>query len=213
MKEKFLKKIDKSIRAFIRASLIISIGIEIYSQNWLTLFISFIALILTFLPDYFEKKYEINLPRSFELSVLFFIYLSLYLGEIYQFYFKFWWWDLFLHLFAAINLGLIGFLIMIYLYRDKKLRANPLLICIFAFSFAVAIGAIWEIFEFFLDQTFNLNMQKSGLLDTMSDLIIDSFGAFISSAYGYIYLKTKKKKGRSFISRFIRENYKLFQRR
>ena len=32
-------------------------------------------------------------------------------------------------------------------------------------------------------------MQKSGLLDTMSDLIIDAAGAFVASMTGYFYLK------------------------
>ena len=37
--------------------------------------------------------------------------------------------------------------------------------------FAITIGALWEVFEFGMDQLFGLNMQKSGLLDTMGDLI------------------------------------------
>jgi hypothetical protein len=212
MKEGTINLINKGVRVFIFASLVLAIVIEIYSKNWLTLFISVIALILTFLPNYFEKKYSINLPRTFELSILFFIYLSLYLGEIHQFYFKFWWWDIFLHLFSAINFGLIGFLIMLYLYQDKRLKTNHFLICVFAFSFTVAIGTIWEIFEFFIDQIFGLNMQKSGLLDTMTDLITNSLGAFVSSIYGYFYLKYKKIKSNSSINNFIKKNPKLFKK-
>ena len=62
----------------------------------------------------------------------------------------------------------------------------------FAFCFGVAAGAVWEIFEFVVDQLFNTNMQKNGLVDTMWDLIVDSIGALITSLVGYYYIKGKK---------------------
>ena len=37
----------------------------------------------------------------------------------------------------------------------------------------MTIGVIWEIFEFTMDHVFDLTMQKSGLPDTMTDLIVD----------------------------------------
>ncbi len=46
-----------------------------------------------------------------------------------------------------------------------------------AFSFAVSIGTLWEVFEFGMDILFGLSMQKSGVIDTMDDLIVDAIGA------------------------------------
>ena len=85
--------------------------------------------------------------------------------------------------------GLVGFLVLLTLYRRKRVIAAPFSIALFSFSLAAAIGGIWEIFEFGMDQLFGLNMQKSGLMDTMFDIIVNDVGAFLSSLLGYFYLK------------------------
>ncbi len=87
------------------------------------------------------------------------------------------------------------------------------MLCLLVFCFAVASGAIWEIFEFLMDQFFGLNMQKSGLMDTMTDLIMDSLGAFLASAFGYIYLINKKSKLTVSINSFIKSNPSLFKKK
>lgn len=204
MKEGKIKLFNKYMLIFLRASLIIAIFIEIYEQRWLTLFITLITIFLTFLPGLFERRYKIDIPDSFEILIILFIYSSLYLGEVQKFYIKFWWWDIFLHLLSAIALGLIGLAILILLYEKKKVSTKPFWISLFAFSFAVSIGAIWEIFEFTMDQAFGLNMQKSGLIDTMTDLIIDSIGALITSTLGYIYIKNKS----NYVSKILKEIFK-----
>jgi hypothetical protein len=65
------------------------------------------------------------------------------------------------------------------------------LIAVFAFIFGLAIGAIWEIYKFSMDTLVGTNMQKSGLVDTMSNLIVDMLGAGTASIIGYVYLKRK----------------------
>ncbi|MFH1715155.1 MAG: hypothetical protein ABH857_03055 [Elusimicrobiota bacterium] len=120
------------------------------------------------------------------------IYSSLFLGEIGGFYFKFWWWDNMLHALSAVMLSVLGFIIVYVLYSGKKVSASASLVSVFAFGFAVSLGAIWEIFEFIMDNVFYLNMQKSGLVDTMTDLIVDTIvAAFVCSA-GYLYIKYDK---------------------
>jgi uncharacterized membrane protein YjdF len=62
---------------------------------------------------------------------------------------------------------------------------NPGFVALFAFVFAIALGTLWEIFEFAMDQIFGLEMQKpmfgdpSGLTDTMWDMIVNAIGAGI----------------------------------
>jgi len=212
MKEAILNKLHKYIVIAIRISLVIAVITEIYSKSWFTLFLAIIALILTFIPKIFEKKYKIDIPTEFEILIIFFIYLAIYLGEVQQFYFKFWWWDILLHGISAITLGLIGFVIVISLYTGEKIKAKPLMLCLLSFSFAVAVGAIWEIFEFIMDATLKFNMQKSGLIDTMTDLIVNCVGAFVASILGYLYLKNKKSKLTKSINSFIQKNPKLFKK-
>lgn len=52
----------------------------------------------------------------------------------------------------------------------------------------MTVGAIWEVFEFLMDVSFGMNMQKSGLDDTMANLIINALGALVASLTGYVYL-------------------------
>ncbi len=56
-----------------------------------------------------------------------------------------------------------------------------------------------------------LNMQKSGLVDTMWDIIVDMGGALTVSIAGYCYMKTGM---RSFVEewiiKFITNNPRLF---
>jgi len=122
----------------------------------------------------------------------------------------FWWWDILLHGFSAVSIGLVGFVVMLYLQQGNKVRAKPFLICFLAFLFAVAAGALWEIFEFTLDHTIGSLMQENSLVDTMADLIIDSLGALIGSVFGFIYLKNKKSKWAFTINSFVNLNKFLF---
>jgi len=158
-------------------------------KEWTPLYTSTLTLFLTFLPAIFERNYKISLPAEFEIIIIIFIYASIFLGEVRGYYTKIWWWDIFLHTFSGLILGFIGFIILYVLYDKNFIKARPLILVIFSFSFALAIGAIWEIFEFAIDSIFGLNMQKSGLVDTMWDLIVDALGAFIISLAGYHYLK------------------------
>lgn len=47
---------------------------------------------------------------------------------------------------------------------------------------------MWEIFEFAMDSFFGLNLQKSGLVDTMWDLIVDTLGAGLIAWLGYLWI-------------------------
>ena len=97
---------------------------------------------------------------------------------------------------------------------------KPGFVAFFAFLFAIGVGAIWEIFEFSMDQLFGLNMQKamlgdpSGLTDTMWDMIVVVFGALSIALLGYGYLKTAGNESfmERWIQAFIERNPRFFQR-
>ena len=205
-------KIDQYVNNFIRLTLLIAIGVSIFFMEWTSLFVSILTLFLTFAPHFFEERYKVKIPIEFHIAIVVFIYATLFLGEVGGFYERFWWWDALLHTGSAIAFGLIGFIILYTLSQTGKIKTNPLWIAIFAFSFAIAMGVIWEIYEFAMDQLFGLNMQTSGLVDTMWDLIVDTLGALIVSIVGYIFLKTGKK---SFFGNIIKDfeqkNPKLFR--
>jgi len=177
---------------FLRLTLIAAAVLAIIYGSWFNLLIIVITLVFTFLPRVVEKKYKIYIPLDFEFVIIFFVYASLFLGEVGDFYGRFWWWDVFLHTFSAIAFCFLGFIAFFLLFKAEKIKTHPIWIAIFSFCFSVTIAALWEIFEFIMDQTFGLNMQKSGLYDTMGDLISASVSSLLVTAVGYIYLKSNQ---------------------
>lgn len=88
----------------------------------------------------------------------------------------------------------------------------------FAFFFAVAVGAVWEVFEFGMDRFFGTDMQPataydpSGLTDTIDDLIVDTIGAAIVSLAGWRYLtRAREPRVDDWARRFIQRNPQIFR--
>jgi hypothetical protein len=146
-----------------------------------------------------------------------FIYMSLFLGEVQNFYIRFWWWDLVLHSGAGFLVGITGFLLVYVMNQNKKIdmHLTPTFIAVFAFMFALGFGSLWEIFEFAMDSFFGLNMQKSGLVDTMWDLIVNGISALTISLLGYGYLNTAGDDSflEQVIQKFIIANPRIFRKR
>lgn len=183
--------ITHAITVLLRLALAVVALLAAFTQNWEVLFAGVGALALTYVPQVLANQINVRLPLQFELAITVFLYASIFLGEVGDFYQRFWWWDTVLHAGSSFAFGFTGFLILFLLYARGKLRASPIVVAVFAFTFGMAIGVLWEIFEFAMDSLFGLNMQKSGLRDTMWDLIIDAIGAGVASTIGYVYLKHK----------------------
>ncbi|MDB5181347.1 MAG: hypothetical protein JWP13_110 [Candidatus Saccharibacteria bacterium] len=201
------ERVTHNITLFIRWALF-AVGVfAVFNGRWSVLFAAGGALVLSYLPQLLASQVQVKLPLQFQFVITLFLYASLFLGEVGGYYEKFWWWDVVLHAGSAFAFGFVGFLALYLLYLRHKIEASPFLISVFAFSFGMAIGAIWEIFEFAMDQLFGLNMQRSGLRDTMWDLIIDGIGSGTASVIGYVYLKYEVRDPfDAFINWFIREN-------
>lgn len=170
-------------------TLFFEFSLSLLRFQWTTAAIALATFALTLLPFLLQKKLKLTIPSHFLVVIIFFISAALFFGEVSDFYERFWWWDIILHGVSALGFGILGFVIMLYLSQSSKIIASPFLISVFSFSFACAIGVLWELFEFGMDQVFGFNMQKSGLVDTMTDFIINSIGAIIASIAGYIYLR------------------------
>ncbi len=191
---------------FIWFLLIAGFVLSVISKQWPIAFMAVVTLLLTLIPLFIQKRYKIYISHFWTSFIAFFLYASIFLGEVNRFYDKFWWWDLLLHLISAIGFGLFGIIILLFVFGKNKNRRNAVLFSFFSFCFAVTIGVIWEILEFSLDSTFGFNMQKSGLLDTMSDLIIDCIGAGIASVIGFLYLTETYS---NFFSNIIERTYRI----
>lgn len=196
------------------AALVISIAGSMWKGYWSALMISSLTLFLTWLPIAYKDRFDIKIPAQFAAAVAVFIFATLFLGEIEDFYERFWWWDVVLHTGSAFAFGLFGFILIFMLFEGDRFAAPPFTIAFLSFCVAMAIGGIWEIFEFAMDQLFGMNMQKSGLIDTMWDLIVDAIGAFTAATCGYFFLKKPDEHGpfAKWIRSFTDKNRDRFQK-
>ena len=194
-------------------------------QSFMNAFISVIGFVLTFIPETVERalKNRVRFSSFLKCAIVLFIFAAEFLGEIKNYYYTISWWDTMLHLMSGVILALIGFMLVNALNKSDRitLQLTPLFVALFAFTFAMASGALWEIFEFAGDRLFHMDMQKykpidgvimqiledgstlityppnvgwsydAGLIDTMQDIICDFVSAAAVSVLGYITLKAR----------------------
>ncbi len=166
-----------------------------------------LGIVVMMLPTFIARKWKIVVPNVIVIMYFAFLYCAIYLGEVHSFYYVIPHWDTILHAFSGAMLGALGFILVDILNKDKRVSVNlsPLFLSIFAFTFALAAGALWEIYEFAFDAILGLNMQKhtteagvalvgvQALSDTMKDIIIDALAALCVSVVGFIISKSKRK--------------------
>jgi hypothetical protein len=164
-----------------------------------------VGSIIIFLPSRVEHLFHIDIPDLMEIIYFIFLFCAIYLGEVQNFYFKVSFWDMILHCFSAAMLGAVGFMIVNILNSSEKIniQLSPFFVALFAFSFAITCGTVWEVYEFAADGLLGTNMQKfitgsgivlvgrEALVDSMQDIIVDGLGALAVTMIGYFDLRKK----------------------
>lgn len=184
---------------------LISLGLG----RWSTSFVALVTFGLSLAPNLLASSLKITLPVPFVAAIIVFLFATVFLGEVFDFYGRFWWWDIALHGTSAIGFGLTGFLFALMLFEGDRFAAPYWALTLIAFSIAMTTGALWEVFEFTMDSLFGMNMQKTGPDDTMGDLIVDAIGGAIGSLAGYLFLIGS---GRGMLNRPIRQFIALNRR-
>ena len=173
---------------------------KIKSDYLLMLTQCLLGLIVMMLPSVVKHKLQIVVPNPIVILYYIFLYCAIYLGEIRNFYYIIPHWDTILHTFSGAMLGALGFVLVDILNKDQKInvKLSPFFESLFAFCFALAFGALWEIYEFTFDALLGLNMQKhstetgtaligaAALSDTMKDIIFDAIAALTVSILGFL---------------------------
>lgn len=207
--------IHRALTLFLQATLLVGAILFCFQGRWMTAGVTTAIIIVTLLPLVLGRRYNVYIPPEFEALTVIFVYASLFLGEVHGYYVRYWWWDAVLHTGSGFLLGVLGFLLVYVLNErpDIEMHMRPRFVALFAFMFSIGIGAIWEIFEFAMDQVFGMNMQKSGLVDTMWDLIVDCIGALIIALIGWAYLRTAGTNSflERWIATFITANPRMFR--
>ncbi len=188
--------------------------------QWINAFAVMAIMALTLSPALLGRRFRVQVPPEFQVLAVIFVFAALFLGEMQSYYERLWWWDVALHTSSGLLFGILGFLLVYVLNENEHadLHMRPRFVALFAFTFAVAVGTTWEIFEFAMDQIVGTNMQKpmlgdpSGLTDTMWDMIVNAVGALVTSTFGWWYMHQRE---HSFIEvwilKFIDRNPRLFR--
>ncbi len=214
-------RLHRLVLGGLQVLLAVELAALIWRGLWMNVALVSAVMALTMGMLILRERLPVRLPYMFQILVVAFVFGSLVLGEVRQFYTRFWWWDIALHFSSGLLLGMLGFMLIYLLNEDDRVHLNmrPGFMALFTFCFALALGAVWELFEFGADRLFGATMQKpmlgdaSGLTDTMIDLIVDALGALIVSLYGLRFMRLGKA---SFIDRWIdrvtRDNPEWFRR-
>lgn len=203
------------VTLLIQAALGVGLAVFLWRRDWENIFLTALVIALTLLPALLKKRHRIVIPPDFQLVSALFVFLTLFLGSATDLYYTYWWWDMVLHAGSGFLFGVVGFLTIFLLNQTDRIPRGirPAFVCLFAFTFSVTAGVVWEIFEYVMDLIVPwLNMQtgESGVHDTMHDLIVDALGALVVSSMGWAYMKSGRY---SFLADavhgFIRRNPKL----
>lgn len=146
--------------------------------------IALIGLVLSVVPQIIIRRLRLKLPQLYELIILGFVVASIMLGEFFGAYASFWWWDSLLHLSSGVIIGYVGYMILFTLHLQGKLDVSAGMIAFLTFSVSMMVAAMWEVFEFTVDQTTGATMQH-GNTDTMKDIVLAMIGSLVATGAAY----------------------------
>ena len=167
-----------------------------WERDWASVFATLLIAALMFVPPLLKEYYKVYLPFALEFGIVAFIFLTLFLGWIEQFYDRIPLWDAFLHFQSGLLLGATGY-VLVYILNEqhtRKLSLSPGFVTFFATTFSITVGVLWEIFEFVADTISTTTYwQGNDLGDTMYDLIANAVGTLIVGIVGYIWMRHRQR--------------------
>ena len=170
------------------------------------------------IPQFIKNKYDFQIPNLLDFILISFAFSGLILGDVFNFYGKIPYWDSILHTFSGVVIAYVGFIVIEFLDKEYTipLSVSPLFMSVIVVSVALAIGAVWEIGEYTVDDIFHTNNQQymqstrstlydeddiplqghDAIDDTMKDLMLDLAGAIVVASIEYKKIEHKQKKAR-----------------
>jgi uncharacterized membrane protein YjdF len=126
-----------------------------------------------------------NLPRVYDLAVVVALTLT-QVGEALGLYDSISWYDRVVHFLVPMLSSQVLYLCLARLEvlpdpRQETLRHHHAGMFVVTFALGLAVGALWEVFEWSSDGMFGSNLSE-GNTDTVGDLIADASGALAGGA-------------------------------
>ena len=166
------------IYTILRALVIGVLIFTVVTENYESAFLCLLTLVLLIVPSFLQVALRIELPTMLEITMLIFIFAAEILGEIFNFYSIFPFWDTVLHTLNGFLAAAIGLSLVRLLNKSDRLLIylSPLFTSIVAFCFSMTIGVFWEFFEFSMDRFLGFDMQKDTVIHTISSVMLNPTG-------------------------------------
>ena len=178
-KEKPKTSNELRVRTILTILIVICAVRQFINDDYQNVFICFLSLFLLGLPRFIEKKLDLDLPPFLEVIIMLFIFSAEIMGEINAYYEKIPMWDTMLHTINGFLMAAIGFSLVDIFNRSERflVKLSPVFVAIVAFCFSMTIGVLWEFFEFFMDRTFAMDMQKDFFVTSINSVALNPTGA------------------------------------
>ena len=178
-KEKPKPSNELRVRTILTILIVICAVRQFINDDYQNVFICFLSLFLLGLPRFIEKKLDLDLPPFLEVIIMLFIFSAEIMGEINAYYEKIPMWDTMLHTINGFLMAAIGFSLVDIFNRSERflVKLSPVFVAIVAFCFSMTIGVLWEFFEFFMDRTFAMDMQKDFFVTSINSVALNPTGA------------------------------------
>jgi hypothetical protein len=154
------------------------------------------GMVLSFLPYLCEKILKIHLAPSVNLFIQIFGLMGIACGETLDCYYHFSAWDDVMHFLSGVWVSFLAYAFLYAAMGNDQLGHRNLYLCLGSFLISLAVGFLWEIYEFSFDTLFGTDMQKTipeGVFFNGGNSFADLHGtdselaAFFRSSAGYRY--------------------------
>jgi len=105
------------IYLILRALVILVMIAQFFNKNYENVFLCILTLLLLIMPSVIEMNFRIDLPNTFEIIIMLFIFSAEILGEIQEYYIIFPFWDTMLHTLNGFLAAALGFSLVDILNR------------------------------------------------------------------------------------------------
>lgn len=174
----YTNKASLAVYFVLRTLVVLSMLRSFFRGDYESVFLCVLTLVLMIMPSIFARRLNLELPSTFEVIILLFIFSAEILGEINNFYIKMPHWDTMLHTMNGFLCAALGFALIDMMNREDKfsLKLSPAFLAVVAFCFSMTIGVLWEFFEFTGDALLSLDMQKDTIVSTINTVNLDPTG-------------------------------------
>lgn len=185
----------------LKFALFLSILNAIYYEFWHIMSVNIFLLALLFLPHLLKKSYKIIFPSEFEILLFALIIISFFLKSMK---------GIVVPIFFGVAVGFAGFMIMLILYSNKKIKKDIFLIILFVFCLSLSFGTGLELLKYYLKLLLGQVIGVGLYSYSMMNLTFVAIGTFISCLVGFFYMVGAKGFFYNLVKKFKKENPEIF---